>query len=517
VTLEDSQGNFINPLGFFSPQLPFQPEPVLENVYLYPLDGKSWIEGQARPTAVTGDKMEVWGRLGIEIESWNTHPGNSNRTLPREILLEVDGRPLRRLNFDTMSASESEGPVTKIYNSEFTNIAPTRYFLNLTPTRDNPGRGLKFKKPGEKGELRLIIYPGGNQPPLERKFTYRVKKPYQLKNNPVQKKEVKVDDQVKTENVQLAQVQNLIPPVKNDFEDTKVNFACNWLDGRLQFDLNLEGNWEGWPEVKALKDRQVVYTGDLIQLQPGQFRGWWAPGKSYDGWHELRVVVDNEKVARRRMYIQSFQESKSRAVVDSTGRYSVYSEGRGLNYQGPVNFKIIDNFSEPRSGLKMVEPPRVLRPAQVRSTFPMTVDVTMAGDVNNPRNVLLYSWNPTAKKWEVFPDQSRMTDRHRSAKIYSFQRLALLRDTSGPEIKNIRRGDNGKIFITFADNQSGIAREGIELFTPDDHRLDFFWFPHKMQARVNGKQIESINKIDYLQIRVTNRAGLKTDRKVSIP
>ncbi len=421
-TLEDEYGNFINPLGHFNPPLPFNPRPRLGKVYLYPLDGKSWVNGRARPVALEEDKVTLRGNVGVEIQTWNSHPGTANRTLPWKVVLEVDGQPVKQLTFDSIPISLYEKPVTTVFNREFSNLSPTRYYLDLTPEAENPGEGIEFNSPGDTGTLKFSIYPSVDGSPLEREFTYRVE---QLRAAAV-----------RADELSIAPIETAAAGGREDFSeflsqqerDTGASFDYRWLEGRVELELQLPRPRGGQPVVEILHEEEKVGLKELLPVEPGRFKGWWVPEDHGEGWHELQVVMGNDLVAESRLYLQMLQFGRQRVVVDSSGRYSVYTSGEGLNYEGPVNFEEIENYSHPREGLEIVESPRILYPRRVQATSPMMFEVTMVREVDSPENVMLFGWNPTAGRWEILPEQSSLTARHRSAEIYSFKKIALLRD-----------------------------------------------------------------------------------------
>ncbi len=512
-TLEDSKGNFINPVGYFNPPLPFNPQPRLGKVYLYPLDGNSWVNGKARPVNVEDNEVILWGNLGIEIETWNFHPGTTNRTLPRKIVLEVDGEPVNRLVFDTLPVSTYEKPVTTVYNRELSNLSPTRYFLDLTPRGDNPAGGIKFDKRGDSGNLRFLIYPDKDNEPLIEEITYRVKEPYTSGDLPGGERFRKKMQGDKTDWSR----QDYSTFLPGEAGDTAFKFDYRWQGGRLKFELELEIPRPGWPLVKILKEDEVIHSLEPVQVEPGRFLGWWSPGIEKEGWHILEVILDEDPVEKDRVFLQSFRTGLAQVAVDSTGRYSIFTSGEGLKYEGPINFKTVKNYPSPRAGLEVVEPPRLLTPRRVQSIVPMIIETTMNREITSPDNIMFYSWNPTAEKWEIIPEQSRLTARHRSAEIYSFKKVALLRDTRFPRIAGANVGPRGKLHIKFRDNQSGITAEGVKIETKTGETVNFFWDPHDKKAMITPGQFSELPGGSKFRVEVTNRAGLKTTGEVSVP
>ncbi|MFP4687065.1 MAG: M23 family metallopeptidase, partial [bacterium] len=62
--LQKRSGEFVNPIGLFEEPLPFNPNPYLDELHVYPLDGESWVNGTAKPVVLDSREnqpLELWG------------------------------------------------------------------------------------------------------------------------------------------------------------------------------------------------------------------------------------------------------------------------------------------------------------------------------------------------------------------------------------------------------------------------------------------------------------------------
>jgi hypothetical protein len=494
LALQNSGGEFINPIGLFEPKLPFNPRPYIDEIYFYPLNGKSWVNGEGKPLVVSGSDdpvLKLWGEISINAVLWNIHPGTGNRSMPEKIMLFKNGQIKRVIDFSVLGGALIKVPTTAIFNHNQTNITPTRYSVNVTPFDETDFlEPLSFNNHGEKGYLELVIDSGQEGAKKIKRLDYIVSDPSLASK----KKEKERPESYSG----------------NENQEVEMNLKYSWQYNRIKIELELKGDYEGQPQVQINKND---FTKE-IKLQSesrGRFEGWWSPSLERDGWYTIQARLNGKEGTHssiRRIYLQSLRSDRPGAVASPEGRYTIFSSGGGHSFDCFVTISEVNDMPEIPAGLELVDTPRHIHPDYFQSLEPLILNATIDKQIRNPETVGLYVWNQLKSSWEILSYEESFSPRIREAEIYYFPIIALLRDTMPPRIKKIRSlPQKNRIRIVFEESESGLTDEGITVSNGPEN-IRYFWNRDRQWLEIPFSEIAESDLVE-LKVELTDRAGLK--------
>ncbi len=493
LALQNAGGEFINPIGLFEPALPFNPRPYIDEIHLYPLNGKSWVNGGGDPLVVSGSDVPVlklWGEIGINAVLWNIHPGTGNRSMPEKIMLFKNGIIKREIDFSVLDRKLDKVPTTAIFNYNQTNILPTRYSVNLTPFAGADFfEPLSFNTHGERGQLELVIDSGQEGA----------------------KKIMQLDYIVSDPDLDYKKKDKILPDsYSGNEEQVEMNLKYSWQYNRIKIELKIKGGYESRPRVQVNKND---FTEE-IKLRPesrGRFVGWWSPSLERDGWHTIQARLNGKEGTHssiRRIYLQSLRSDRPGAVASPEGRYTIFSSGGGHSFDCFVTMSEVNDIPEIPAGLELVDTPRHIHPDYFQSLEPLILNATIEKQIKNPETVGLYVWNQLKNSWEVLSYKESFSPRIREAEIYHFPIIALLRDTLPPRIKEIRSlPQKNRIRIVFEEAESGLTDKGITVSNGPEN-IRYFWNRDRQWLEIPFSEIAESELVE-LKVELTDRAGLK--------
>lgn len=448
LVLEDSDGTFLNPVGHFEPALEYDPEPRLEELRVYPLTARGWIEGKARDVRfedTPNEPVRVWGKLGLDLTLWNRHENGSTRSLPARVTVRRDGSVVRRLDFSSLTPFQQDTGVVTLFDQLRSNLTPTQFTLHATPKESNRWTGLEFTEEGDTGRVSVeIATRRGTSRTYE--FTYNVVPPPERVEWGPERRATNSTGEVEsvrqaTPNFRLASLESsqfaerqYSPPSYETVREPSLNLETEWNTNRVRVDLRVENRWDGWPRVRIEGDRFDTDL-ELLQVEPGHFVGWWAPGWSRDGWYEFTASLPSEGTVSEDtadVYVQSLRRKKPGSVLSLDGRYSLFTSGSGLNANSFVTMEPAER-KPLRDELSYVEAPRRVRPGWIESTerLELTVDLS---EFDSTDRIGLYQWKPVPGEWRVVSHEEGLTSTSRTARLSNPGTLALIRDESPPEV-----------------------------------------------------------------------------------
>lgn len=518
VTLQAADGTFINPIGHFAPELPFEPEPGVKSFRFYPLSGSSWINGHpeaVRLETTPDSPLRLWGRVGLDLEVFNRHGSNSGYSVPQTIRVYRDDRLVVKRSFARLSRYHQDTGTYLIYNEVHSNLNPTQFMLHATPTSPRSRwTGMTFRQPGQSGTIRVEVETArGKKRSYELSYE-AVPPPRSVRWNKISRNDGRPpgasDGRSNFRLVSLSNRQRALkqysPPDYRDSGNPRLSLDYSWQYNRLRFDVRIENRWSGWPTM-TVRQNDFDTRLPLIQVEPGLFRTWWNPGRNRDGWHSVAVTLGTDGDTVRvtdRVYLQSFYPGSPGSAVSLDGRYSLFTAGRGLQLPAAVHFKTVQ---KPRSNaeLEYVGAPRVVAPEILNSTSPLELTADLSDGIESPERVGLYRWNPVEGRWDVLSFQSNLTEYSRVAMIHSGQTIALLKDVRAPRIGQPGRSSSGDyVRFEITEKGSGIERRLITVKI-DGRTVDFRW-----DSYYNGLYVRRTFLDDHgarISVRVSDRAG----------
>lgn len=518
LTLEDSRGNFINPIGYFEPDLPFDPEPDVRSFRFYPLTGSAWVNGRSRSVSLTSPEqnpLKVWGRVGIDLEVVNNHRDNSSQSVPEEIRLYRDGNLMFSRSFERLSPFQQDTGTYTIYDEVHSNLNPTHFMLHATPSVDGTRwTGLNFTDSGSTGTIRIEVETVRNR--RERyEFEYKTVPPPRSVHWNERKVTKSPDEAAKpaSRNLKMVSLSNrqraktqYSPPDYGGARSAALTLDHRWLYNRLRFDVTVRNHGSGWPELTVEKNNFDT-NPRLIQVEPGIFRAWWNPDFSRDGWHTVTVSLESDGGSVRkseRIYIQSIQPETPGSVISLDGRFSLFTTGEGVQVPTTVTFREVDR-PPTNSELEYIGPPRRLDPKILNARHPFELTADLTDGVDDPRRVGLYRWNPLTGQWDVLSFRSGLTERSRVADVYSSQTVALLKDLKAPGIQEPTRSTSGD-YVLFEINEvgSGIRKRDVEVRV-GGQPVTFRWDSYYDAVYVPRKHLGQHGQ--RIELTVSDRAG----------
>lgn len=523
LALQSPDGSFLNPIGRFSPRLPYDPSPKIKSLNLLPLTGNTWINGQSKSVRVDGaldDTVELWGTLGVDLTLWNEHSGRTVRSMPTSVRVLRDGSVVRELEFNRMSDRVQDTGVHWLFDRQWSNLSPTQFTVHATPTESSRWTGMEFTDRGRTGILQFVAETRNGEthsktvrykvvaPPVEVKWDHQQLRP----ENPDQVESVRDAGSgfrfASLSRGQFARKQ-YSPPSGTGGEEPNLSLETSRGTNRVRVDLQIENRWEGWPRLMVRGDDFDTEL-PLYQVEPGHFVGVWAPNASRDGWYRLEATLPSENgsdSATRRVYLQSVRNGSPGSALSRDGRFSIFSSGSGLSNEA---FVTIDTREKKpvRTELEYVERPRVIQPRWLQSRDPFEVTVDLS-DFDTPRQIGLYQWNPARQKWTVLSHRKGLTSASRKARIFDPGVLALLRDDRPPRIGRTDYHPNAqKIAIDVVERGSGIDPETLEVSLGGE-AVSAYWDAD--QDRIVLPYASAFNGDRSLEVTVSDRGGNSTE------
>ncbi|MFP4687792.1 MAG: hypothetical protein ACLFN5_06785, partial [bacterium] len=291
--------------------------------------------------------------------------------------------------------------------------------------------------------------------------------------------------------------------------ELEMRLNYRWYYNRVRIELQVDGDYSGKPQVSVRGDD--FYRE--IQLQPqggGGFVGWWQPSFARDGWHTIQATINGEKgnhSSVRRVYLQSLQNGQPGAVASPDGRYTIFSGGGGHSFDCFVWFENVYDRYQPRRGLELVDPPRVIHPGYFQSLEPLIVNATIDEKIKNPETVGIYGWNELQERWQVLSYKESLNPRIRELELYNFPVLALMKDNLPPRIKDVAVIDAKKLIrIVFEEKESGLTADGIKI-SSDTGNPRYFWNRDRQWLEIPFSEFADDKSVS-LEVELTDRAGL---------
>ncbi len=532
-SLKDAQGEFVNPVGYFDPPLPYNPLPRLEEVILIPLDGSSWVEGQGRAKRISLPREEplaIWGRIAIAVKLYNLHPGTANRTLPYRTELFVDGVLVGNRTYNKLSPEEASEGAAINYLKNSSNIGPTKYYLKLTEvdqTADG-NRYLGFFEAGNSGEIQIETRTRTGEKaavdiPYETKLPPRPKDWGYLRDSGMAAAG-SGDGKFRTTTMNAHQriQKQYSPPLKGvEGETTELDLKVKNLVNRIEILVKLQGGWQGWPKLQ-LQSNGRTKSLDLIHKSPGRFVGWWAPDYDEQGWVSLKASVEGTEgqnsSASDSVFIQTLRRNRPGAVASPEGTFTLFSDGRGLNQSALVFFEerpeLLDKV---REGLEPVSTAYKIFPEHVQTSGEFYLYAFVPDTVDRPRQVGLYRWNDTAERWEIitFESYERGPKWEREANLSTLPTVALLRDREPPEIEEIDfRGGEEKLIIRLSETPSGYHDEDQKVLY-HGQELSAYYHESETSLVVDTRALADTGRSELL-VKVRDRAGNLLEEYISL-
>ena len=532
LALQAKNGDFLNPIGRFQPALSFNVKPVLESVRFFALDSSGWIDGN--PYAVEFDELprraiKVWGKIGVNLNVWNRHPGTVNRSLPASIQVLRDGNLVFERRFDRMSVEQQKEHVSTVFDVNRSHLAPTVFTLQMTPqTRDFSWEGLNFQKKGKRGTLEFILESKNGQQ-FRGKIPYKTVPPpttfewfpeqvsdaadtvpYRelTKIQPVSSKFLMASLQ----NRQTALEQYSPPQYSDRSNNPRVELDDEWLGNRLKISVRIEGGWQGWPRL-LLRQNGFVQHPPLIQVKPGKFVTWWKPDLSREGWYEIEVSARGNQgtdTATSRVFLQSIHRSREGAIVSMDGRYSLFYGGEGVSISSFVQFQTVDLESHPTErSIQPVEKPYRISPDFIQSVKPFVLSVDLPDTLAKPREVGLYRWNNAVNEWNVLSYKRGISRFSREANFRQTGTIGLFRDDSSPSIKKVERISPETVRIHYREAESGIDPDSISTIV-SGASLQAVHDPYNRQIDLSISEQSSVSS-RVLIVTIQDRAGHRAE------
>ncbi len=529
--LQANNGDFLNPVGRFSPSLAFDPRPGVEKLKLYPVDGTGWIEGNSNEQTfefTREEPVKLWGRLGVAARVRNFH--NGNQSLPYETVLFRDQKVVSKRRFNRLTETEIEQGAADFYDLLSSNIGPTRFFLNLVPLKTEKTWGsLNFFKAGKSGTLKVRVRTITGEK-SSRRLSYRTVLPPRPRRWEGLSRAGQARQNDGSEgsrfmvasfpNHQKIQEQYSPPLVPFANPDPRLKLTTHNLNNRVKISLKINNGWKGWPEINVKSGDFSKNIGPL-QTAPGKFTAWWSPGIRRDGWYTVEAKVKGKKttaVDTSRVYLQSVRKNESNAITSMNGNFSLYTGGKGLNFNSFLYFQSRRNFPVPDTGLIPESKAYEIKPDHIQSTGKMYLYASIPGTVENPRQVGLYQWNPVAEKWEVLSYQGysrKLDSREREAVLHSLPRVALFRDVSPPEILGLEKDtDREELRIRLSEAESGFTSRALSV-SSGERELDFYYDRDKKEIVISTNQFHQASRVK-ISAAVADRAGNKASKEFKI-
>ncbi|GEM_PF-5484070 len=532
-SLRDPEGNFVNPVGYFDPPLPYNPRPRIEEVVFIPLDGSSWVENRGQVVSVSPtreDPVTLWGRVAVAVKLYNLHPGSANRTLPYRTEIFVDDVLVGHRTFNELSPEETSAGASANYLKNSSNIGPTKYFLKLTEVgqTDSGNRYLSFFEAGNSGEIRIESRTKTGEKtsatiPYETKLPPRPHDWSYLRNQAAESTDGGEGEFVTTTMNAHQRVQKQYsPPLAEVAEETTtMDLDISRLHNRLEILVDVEGGWKDFPDLHLNKGGETE-TIDLIHKEPGRFIGWWAPDYDEQGWFSLKASLDGpggqNNTVSDSVYVQAIRRNRPGAVASPDGTFSLFSDGRGLNHNSLVFFQerpeLLDKAEE---GLEPVSSAFKISPSHVQTTGEFYLYAFVPDTVDRPRQVGLYRWNETAERWEnlTFESYTRGPKWEREARVSSLPTVALFHDQIPPEIEEVSFLSAGhELKIGLSETPSGYHDEDQKVLY-QGRELSVYYHESENSLIVDARPLESGGENEVL-VKVKDRASNLVEEKITV-
>ncbi len=534
--LQSAAGYFINPIGYFDPPLSYNPVPVIDSLRLIPVDGESWVNGGPEEQLIdfpTDETVNLWGRIGFAVNVRNFHPGNANRSLPYRTEILLNDEPVSRRLFDKFSADEIDTAAAEYFYLGYSNIVPTEYCLKMTGNRFSEigTEYISFMEPGDTGwiEIRSHTKTGEMR---SRRINYQIKLPPRAKDwsKIIERLGVGLENNsnfhgeerfitATLEDHQREQRQYSPPLFSVEETSPEINLIVTPINNRIKIEFQIDGNWNGWPEIVIESSGHPPVKPEPIQVEPGRFISWWAPSLQREGWHEVTVDLPGEDRAETQsVYLQNLIQGRAGAVSSPDGIFTLFSDGTGLNYSSKIIFQRLNDIPPIPAGVERVGPAYRMEPSFLQTTGGFYLNAMVPADVEHPEKVGVYRLNKVSGEWEVlsFEGYSRqLFPREKEVQLFEFPVVALFKDSINPEIEKIyydRRSD--QIRIKISETGSGYNHEDL-LVKTTDRKMTSYFDQDNHEIVLSASQLKAADA-ELLQVELVDRAGNRIKQEFTV-
>ncbi|MFB6356844.1 MAG: peptidoglycan DD-metalloendopeptidase family protein [bacterium] len=506
--LQNSSGTFINPIGRFEGDLYYNPEPHINSLRMIPMGQSSWVDGKPgvkRFNELPRSTVRVWGKIALSINIDNSQPGSNSQSLPESITLFRDGDTATNVDFSRLPRATQKNETRRYFDDRLSNINPTRFEVLLNSSGGGPWEPLIFSKSGHRGTLRIEVKTATGDrvtktvsykavpPPMPYEwFPDQITDSVQNSVNGKDVESIKPSGNkflvASLKGYQTALDQFSPPRYESNYENqTEVELTHEMPFNRLQFDVNIDGFWKGWPRL-TVRQNQYESTPSLLQVEPGHFVSWWKPELNRDGWHNVNVQVETgngSTTLQDRIYLQSLLSGKAGAVVSMDQKYTLYSNASPLNVSSFVRIDSVKNYQKPSGALEITSTPRRILPSYLQASDSMFISAEINSDIDDPNTVGLYRWNPISKSWNRVSYRSGILKATKRGIVHGAGIFTLMQDRDKPEI-TLDSVQSSKHLAQFriTENGSGISQESISIKIDGRKIQHFRWDFERQLLRI---------------------------------